>query len=59
MDFDDFEVSEDAEIDDIGSSGLATTPTSTLSMKIAVVVHAHTNGTLMVRVNGYSQVKEW
>ena len=40
-------------------SGLATTPTDMLSMKIAVVVHAHTNGTLMVRVNGYSQVKEW
>ena len=40
-------------------SGLATTPTSTLSMKIAAVVHSHTNGTLMVRVNGYSQVKEW
>ena len=40
-------------------SGLATTPTNTLSMKIAAVVHAHTNGTLMVRVNGYSQVKEW
>ena len=40
-------------------SGLDITPTSTLSMKIAVVVHSHTNGTLMVRVNGYSQVKEW
>lgn len=40
-------------------SGLDITPTSTLSMKIAAVVHSHTNGTLMVRVNGYSQVKEW
>lgn len=40
-------------------SGLGITPTSTLSMKIAVVVKAHTNGTIMVRVNGYSQVKEW
>ena len=40
-------------------SGLGLLPTSMLSMKIAVVVHAHTNGTLMVRVNGYSQVKEW
>ena len=40
-------------------SGLGLTPTSSLSMKIAVVVHSHTNGTLMVRVNGYSQVKEW
>ena len=41
------------------SSGLGLFPTSSLSMKIAVVVHSHTNGTLMVRVNGYSQVKEW
>ncbi len=40
-------------------SGLGLFPTSSLSMKIAVVVHSHTNGTLMVRVNGYSQVKEW
>ena len=40
-------------------SRLDITPTSTLSMKIAAVVHSHTNGTLMVRVNGYSQVKEW
>lgn len=40
-------------------SGLGLSPTSSLSMKIAVVVHSHTNGTLMVRVNGYSQVKEW
>lgn len=39
--------------------GLGLSPTSSLSMKIAVVVHSHTNGTLMVRVNGYSQVKEW
>ena len=29
------------------------------SRKIAAVVTSHTNGTLMVRVNGYSQVKEW
>lgn len=40
-------------------SGLGLFPTSSLSMKIAAVVHSHTNGTLMVRVNGYSQVKEW
>ena len=40
-------------------SGLNITPTSTLNMKIAVVVHSHTSGTLMVRVNWYSQVKEW
>lgn len=40
-------------------SGLGLLPTSSLSMKIAAVVHSHTNGTLMVRVNGYSQVKEW
>ena len=40
-------------------SGLGLSPTSSLSMKMAVVVHSHTNGTLMVRVNGYSQVKEW
>ena len=40
-------------------SGLNITPTSTLNMKIAAVVHSHTSGTLMVRVNGYSQVKEW
>ena len=40
-------------------SGLATTPPAGLNMKIAAVVHSHTNGTLMVRVNGYSQVKEW
>lgn len=40
-------------------SGLGLSPTSSLSMKIAAVVHSHTNGTLMVRVNGYSQVKEW
>lgn len=43
----------------VNGSGLSTTPTNTLSMKIAVVVHAHVNGTLMVRVDGYSQVKEW
>ena len=43
----------------VNGSGLATTPTNSLSMKIAAVVHSHTNGTLMVRVNGYSQVKEW
>ena len=40
-------------------SGLNITPTSSLNMKIAAVVHSHTSGTLMVRVNGYSQVKEW
>ena len=40
-------------------SGLATTPPAGLNMKIAAVIHSHTNGTLMVRVNGYSQVKEW
>lgn len=40
-------------------SGLATTPPAGLNMKIAAVVRSHTNGTLMVRVNGYSQVKEW
>lgn len=43
----------------VNGSGLSTAPTNTLSMKIAAVVHAHTNGTLMVRVDGYSQVKEW
>lgn len=43
----------------VNGSGLSTTPTNTLSMKIAVVVHAHVNGTLMVRVDRYSQVKEW
>ena len=49
----------DGDVLYVNGSGLATTPTDMLSMKIAVVVHAHTNGTLMVRVNGYSQVKEW
>ena len=49
----------DGDVLYVNGSGLATTPTNTLSMKIAAVVHAHTNGTLMVRVNGYSQVKEW
>ena len=43
----------------VNGSGLSTAPTNVLSMKIAAVVHSHTNGTLMVRVNGYSQVKEW
>ena len=49
----------DGDVLYVNGSGLTTTPTDMLSMKIAVVVHAHTNGTLMVRVNGYSQVKEW
>ena len=49
----------DGDILYTNGSGLGLSPTSSLSMKIAVVVHAHTNGTLMVRVNGYSQVKEW
>lgn len=40
-------------------SGLAKTPPEGLRMKIAAVVHSHTNGALMVRVNGYSQVTEW
>ena len=43
----------------VNGSGLSTTPTNVLSMKIAAVVHAHVNGILMVRVDGYSQVKEW
>lgn len=43
----------------VNGGTLATTPTSSLSMKIAAVVTSHTNGTLMVRVNGYSQVEEW
>ena len=43
----------------VNGSGLSTAPTNALSMKIAAVVHSHTNGTLMVRVDGYSQVKEW
>lgn len=43
----------------VNDGTLATTPTSSLSMKIAAVVTSHTNGTLMVRVNGYSQVEEW
>ena len=43
----------------VNGGTLATTPTSSLSMKIAAVVTSHANGTLMVRVNGYSQVKEW
>lgn len=49
----------DGDVLYVNGSGLATTPTNALSMKIAAVVHSHTNGTLMVRVNGYSQVKEW
>lgn len=49
----------DGDVLYVNGSGLATTPTDMLSMKIAAVVHSHTNGTLMVRVNGYSQVKEW
>lgn len=49
----------DGDVLYINGSGLGLTPTSSLSMKIAVVVHSHTNGTLMIRVNGYSQVKEW
>lgn len=43
----------------VNGSSLSTTPSSSLSMKIAVVVKAHTNGTIMVRVDGYSQIKEW
>lgn len=49
----------DGDILYTNGSGLGLSPTSSLSMKIAAVVHSHTNGTLMVRVNGYSQVKEW
>ena len=49
----------DGDVLYVNGGGLGLTPTSSLSMKIAVVVHSHTNGTLMVRVNGYSQVKEW
>ena len=49
----------DGDVLYVNGSGLDLTPTSSLSMKIAIVVHSHTNGTLMVRVNGYSQVKEW
>lgn len=49
----------DGDVLYVNGGTLATTPTSGLSMKIAAVVTSHTNGTLMVRVNGYSQVKEW
>lgn len=49
----------DGDVLYVNGSGLATTPPAGLNMKIAAVVHSHTNGTLMVRVNGYSQVKEW
>lgn len=49
----------DGDVLYVNNSGFSTTPTSKLSMKIAVVVHSHTSGTLMVIVNGYSQVKEW
>ena len=49
----------DGDVLYVNNGGFSTTPTSKLNMKIAVVVHSHTNGTLMVRVNGYSQVKEW
>ncbi len=49
----------DGDVLYVNGSGLGLAPTSSLSMKIAAVVHSHTNGTLMVRVNGYSQVKEW
>ena len=49
----------DGDVLYVNGSVLGLTPTSSLSMKIAVVVHSHTNGTLMIRVNGYSQVKEW
>ena len=55
----DTSVWSDGDVLYTNGSGLGLTPTSSLSMKIAVVVHSHTNGTLMVRVNGYSQVKEW
>lgn len=44
----------------VNGSGFSTTETASLSMKIAAVVTSHaTNGTLMVRVNGYVQTKEW
>lgn len=49
----------DGDVLYVNSGGLSLTPTNSLSMKIAAVVHSHTNGTLMIRVNGYSQVKEW
>ena len=49
----------DGDVLYVNGSRLDIAPTSSLSMKIAAVVHSHTNGTLMVRVNGYSQVKEW
>ena len=49
----------DGDILYVNGGTLAKTPPEGLRMKIAAVVHAHTNGTLMVRVNGYSQVTEW
>ena len=49
----------DGDVLYVNGSTLAKTPPEGLRMKIAAVVHAHTNGTLMVRVNGYSQVTEW
>ena len=48
----------DGDVLYVNSGGLSLTPTNSLSMKIAAVVHSHTNGTLMIRVNGYSQEKE-
>lgn len=49
----------DGDVLYVSGGGLDSAPTSSLNMKIAAVVTSHTNGTLMVRVNGYSQVKEW
>lgn len=49
----------DGDVLYVNGSGLAKTPPEGLRMKIAAVVHSHTNGALMVRVNGYSQVTEW
>ena len=49
----------DGDVLYVNGSGLAKTPPEGLRMKIAAVVHSHKSGTLMVRVNWYSQVTEW
>lgn len=43
-----------------GSNLTSTAPSNGLNMRLATVLSQHaTNGTLMVRLNGYTQVEEW
>ena len=44
----------------VNGSGFGVSETASLNMKIAAVITSHaTNGIIMVRVDGYTQTKEW